>query len=238
MPSTARRATLIGELDSISTLDSQPIQSGLKLNKAQSMIDLKSNSMSSLYIPGDVIGNGSFGVIRKVTRKSDGLILARKELNYGRMDERDLKQLTEEVNILEKLGNNDNIVGYYERYVDKPNNMLYILMEYCPSGDLAGLIQRTRKAGFVFIIISTIMILTSGWIDRAIISEDVVWAYLAQLTLALYDCHSETDQNGQRKPVILHRDIKPENGKSVVCLSAYLLYEDELIHLSIYSLPR
>ncbi|KAK4057339.1 hypothetical protein OIO90_001836 [Microbotryomycetes sp. JL221] len=49
------------------------------------------------YEAGDVIGTGSFGVIRKVKRKADGLILARKELNYGRMDERDLKQLTEEV---------------------------------------------------------------------------------------------------------------------------------------------
>lgn len=87
------------------------------------------------------------------------------------MDERDLKQLTEEVyatlylrffhdqtrlcwrerdhlrNILEQLGSNDNIVRYYERFVDKPNNMLYILMEYCEGGDLAGVIQRCRKTG-------------------------------------------------------------------------------------------
>ena len=94
-------------------------------------------------------------------------ILARKELNYGRMDERDLKQLTEEVyvshrslvqcqahslryrNILEQLGSNDNIVRYHERFVDKPNNMLYILMEYCEGGDLAGVIQRCRKSGSV-----------------------------------------------------------------------------------------
>ena len=46
------------------------------------------------------------------------------------------------------------------------------------------------------------------------LSEDVVWAYLAQITLALYDCHSEVDSNGKRKPIILHRDIKPENGTS------------------------
>ena len=50
--------------------------------------------------------------------------------------------------------------------------------------------------------------------DRTVLSEDVVWAYLAQITLALYDCHSEVDSNGKRKPIILHRDIKPENGQS------------------------
>ncbi|GAA6000065.1 hypothetical protein JCM5350_006128, partial [Sporobolomyces pararoseus] len=151
-----------------------------------------SQSMDEAYASGDVIGTGSFGIIRKVTRRADGRVLARKELNYGRMDERDLKQLTEEVNILEQLGSNDNIVRYYERFVDKPNNMLYILMEYCEGGDLAGVIQRCRKTG-------------------CLLPEDVVWAYLTQITLALHDCHSEMDLNGKRKPVILHRDIKPEN---------------------------
>lgn len=52
-------------------------------------------------------------------------------------------------NILEQLGSNDNIVRYYERFVDKPNNMLYILMEYCEGGDLSGVIQRCRKTGYV-----------------------------------------------------------------------------------------
>ncbi|GAA5979101.1 hypothetical protein JCM11641_004973 [Rhodosporidiobolus odoratus] len=149
-------------------------------------------SMEEAYEAGDVIGTGSFGIIRKVTRRVDGRVLARKELNYGRMDERDLKQLTEEVNILEQLGSNDNIVRYYERFVDKPNNMLYILMEYCEGGDLAGVINRCRKTGCV-------------------LPEDVVWAYLTQITMALHDCHSEVDERGQRKTVILHRDIKPEN---------------------------
>ncbi|KAL8280744.1 hypothetical protein RQP46_006748 [Phenoliferia psychrophenolica] len=167
------------------------------------------------YEASDVIGTGSFGVIRKVKRRADGMILARKELNYGRMDERDIRQLTEEVygfslrtglaglpgpdgyllahsNILEQLGSNDNIVRYYERFVDKPNNMLYILMEYCEGGDLAGVIQRCRQGG-------------------SYLNEELVWSYLAQITLALYDCHSEVDKQGRPKAVILHRDIKPEN---------------------------
>lgn len=38
---------------------------------------------------------------------------------------------------------------YYERFVDKPNNMLYILMEYCEGGDLAQVIQRNRRSGCV-----------------------------------------------------------------------------------------
>lgn len=74
-----------------------------------------------LYDPLDVIGNGSFGIIRKVRRKSDGLvcisslptklffiyiltcvysqIFARKELNFERMTERDRKQIVAEVSV-------------------------------------------------------------------------------------------------------------------------------------------
>lgn len=86
-------------------------------------------SMDAQFEPLEVIGKGTFGIIRKVRRKADGLILARKELNYGRMDERDLRQLGEEVNILQNIGSNEYIVRYHERYVDKQNFMLYILME-------------------------------------------------------------------------------------------------------------
>ena len=54
--------------------------------------------------------------------------------------------------------------------------------------------------------------LTQLWRSRSYLNEELVWSYLAQITLALYDCHSEVDKQGRSKPVILHRDIKPENG--------------------------
>ncbi|KAH9807610.1 NEK protein kinase [Melampsora americana] len=152
-------------------------------------------SMDTQFEPLDIIGTGSFGIIRKVRRIHDGLILARKELNYGRMDERDLRQLGEEVNILQNLRGNDHIVKYFERYVDKQNFMLYILMEYCSQGDLAAVISRCRR-------------------DQVHLSEDTIWSYLAQITTALLDCHSaemSSEEGGKKKPIILHRDIKPEN---------------------------
>jgi NIMA (never in mitosis gene a)-related kinase len=65
------------------------------------------------YEPLDVIGNGSFGIIRKVKRKQDGIVsfplvdplrplntsqmLARKEIDFERMNERDRKQVVAEV---------------------------------------------------------------------------------------------------------------------------------------------
>ena len=73
----------------------------------------------------DVIGNGTFGLIRKVRRKSDGMLFARKELNFERMNERDRKHIVSEVNILRTL-QHDNVVRYEERYVDTENGILYL----------------------------------------------------------------------------------------------------------------
>jgi NIMA (never in mitosis gene a)-related kinase len=43
------------------------------------------------------IGKGSFGVISKVIRKSDGQEFAMKQIDYGKMTDKDKKQILAEV---------------------------------------------------------------------------------------------------------------------------------------------
>ncbi|KAI3622539.1 other nek protein kinase [Moniliophthora roreri] len=158
------------------------------------------------YEPLDVIGNGSFGIIRKVRRKSDGSIYARKELNFERMSERDRKQIVAEVNILKEL-NHEHIVRYHDRYVDRDAGILYILMEYCGGGDLSSVIKQAQR-------------------HNRPVPEDTIWNYFMQILLALQHCHHPnghgrngsggTGQAGgfeenQRRTQILHRDLKPDN---------------------------
>ncbi|KAB5595140.1 Serine/Threonine kinase catalytic domain containing protein [Ceratobasidium theobromae] len=152
------------------------------------------------YEAGEVVGNGSFGLIRKVRRKADGALFARKELNFERMTERDRKQIVAEVNILKDL-KHDHIVRYHDRYVDRDNGILYILMEYCGGGDLSGAIKQMRR-------------------QNKHIAEDTIWSYFAQILLALHHCHfpnSKLSAEGSNivspRPTqqILHRDLKPEN---------------------------
>ncbi|KAI0058716.1 kinase-like protein [Artomyces pyxidatus] len=162
-----------------------------------------SSSFLDLYEPLDVIGNGSFGIIRKVRRKSDGIILARKELNFERMSERDRKQIVAEVNILKDL-DHPHIVRYHDRHVDREAGMLYILMEYCGGGDLSTVINLAQKHGRP-------------------ISEEMVWNYFMQILLALQYCHhphghartgstgSDAGEGRERRAQILHRDLKPDN---------------------------
>ena len=67
------------------------------------------------------IGKGSFGKVSKIKRKNDGRILVWKELNYGRMGEKEKQQLVSEVNILREL-RHPNIVRYYDRIIDKESS--------------------------------------------------------------------------------------------------------------------
>ncbi|KAJ3371786.1 Serine/threonine-protein kinase Nek2 [Kappamyces sp. JEL0680] len=111
------------------------------------------------------------------------------------MSEKEKIQLVAEVNILRELKHN-NIVRYYERFVDREQCLIYIIMgmckkrciyaiEYCEGGDLAAVIKRCQK-------------------EKRYIPEDVVWNLFAQLIQALHECHKSASH-----AMILHRDIKP-----------------------------
>lgn len=172
------------------------------------------------YTPGEVIGTGSFGIIRKVTRLSDNQIFARKELNFERMSDRDRKQIVSEVNILKDL-HHEHIVRYHDRYVDREGGTIYILMEYCGGGDLSGVIKGAVRSG-------------------RLIPEDTVWSYFMQILLALSHCHhppassggghgrtssaGSGGEEGGRRAQILHRDLKPDNGASPLLFLPPLSY--------------
>eukprot|EP00954_Amorphochlora_amoebiformis_P028301 1391463-Amorphochlora_amoeboformis.AAC.1 len=87
-----------------------------------------------------VIGKGTFGRVSKVQRRSDGMILAWKELYYGDMSEKEKQQLVAEVNILREL-QHSNIVKYYDRVIDRTTKKIYVVMEFCAGGDLATYIK-------------------------------------------------------------------------------------------------
>ena len=141
--------------------------------------------MTDEYEPISLIGKGNFGSISKIRRKRDGKILVWKELNYGSMKEKYKRHISSEINILKEL-HHPNIVKYYDRLIDKENTKIYIIMEYCPGGDLSQLIKKYRQS-------------------KQYISEDNIWKIFSQVVSALYACH--TNKNGK----ILHRDIKPSN---------------------------
>jgi serine/threonine protein kinase len=71
-----------------------------------------------------------------------------KQTNYGGMNDKEKQQLINEVNILREL-KHENIVRCFDKFVDKRNTSIYLVMEYCKGGDLGKLIQKCRvPAGY------------------------------------------------------------------------------------------
>ena len=104
------------------------------------------------------IGKGSFGVVSKIKRKSDGRTLVWKELNYGKMSDKEKQMLVSEVNILREL-RHPSIVKYYDRIIDKSTSNIYIIMELCEGGDIAKMIKGCKA-------------------KRTNFSEDFIWTIL------------------------------------------------------------
>ncbi|ORY67413.1 NIMA-like protein kinase [Pseudomassariella vexata] len=163
---------------------------------------------SDKYEVLEKIGHGSFGIIRKVRRKTDGMVLCRKEISYLKMSQKEREQLHAEFQILSTL-RHPNIVGYYHREHLKLSQDLHLYMEYCGNGDLGRVIRDLS--------------LKNQYADEAF-----VWSIFAQLVTALYRCHYGVDPPEVGKDVlglgpiarpkaptggmtILHRDLKPEN---------------------------
>ncbi|EDK31484.1 Serine/Threonine kinase domain protein (macronuclear) [Tetrahymena thermophila SB210] len=128
------------------------------------------------------IGAGQFGKVVKIKRKSDNKILVWKQLEYGKMDEKEKSQLVAEVNILREI-RHPNVVRYYDRIIDKQNQHIYIIMEYCEGGDLAAFLKNLKK-------------------EKETIPEEAIWRIFMQIVLALHEIHHKK---------IMHRDLKPAN---------------------------
>lgn len=157
------------------------------------------------YEPLEVIGHGSFGVIRKVRRTTDGAILVRKEIGYRSMNQKERTQLIAEFRILKSL-HHPNIVQYLHHEHIHDLHEVHLYQEYCSDGDLSGLIRAYKSQGLNP-------------------PEHDVWTIFTQLVLALYRCHYMADahqpswlfgDDGSPLPqqpasFVLHRDIKPEN---------------------------
>ena len=172
-------------------------------------------------------GRGSFGICKKVRRKTDGKvrtiaicsdrsslttaqILCRKEIEYFKMGQKEREQLHAEISILSSL-RHPNIVGYYNRDHLKTTQHLHIYMEYCGGGDLSRIITDLVK-------------------NNQFAEEAFVWSIFAQLAVALYRCHygknapdvgdnvmapprKETGLRTKNQVTIIHRDLKPDNGQ-------------------------
>ena len=111
----------------------------------KSLIDIKINLKNFVlqrnenpyekYEKISLLGSGSFGDVYKVKRKKNNAIRALKEINKKYLKEINASnELKNEINILKEI-DHPNILKIYEFFED--NEKLYIVMEFCDSGDIS-----------------------------------------------------------------------------------------------------
>ncbi|CAG9330283.1 unnamed protein product [Blepharisma stoltei] len=114
----------------------------------------------------DQIGSGSFGTVYKVQKRNgDQQEYAMKSLSKANLQrQKQLKYAISECRIMKQL-KHPFIVTLY--YAFQTTQYLYLILEYCPNGDLLGLLESNK-----------------------IIEENIAKFYLAEVILALEYLHS------------------------------------------------
>jgi NIMA (never in mitosis gene a)-related kinase len=132
------------------------------------------------YIIEKEIGQGTFGFVYKATKKNDKKVYAIKQIPIRNVPENYKEQFKKEAEILSQI-ESKYVVKYYQSFEE--DNKLYIVMEYCPKGDLNDFIENEKK-------------------KKKKLNEDLILKLFIKMTLGLAELH---------KKKILHRDLKTLN---------------------------
>ena len=89
--------------------------------------------MTNFYIQGEVLGQGNFGKVWKVTHKKSKMVRAMKQIKKSALVKEDEERLFNEMNILKTL-DHPHIVKLFELYQD--SRCYYLITEYLSGGEL------------------------------------------------------------------------------------------------------
>ncbi|KAL4502417.1 hypothetical protein ABPG72_012004 [Tetrahymena utriculariae] len=113
------------------------------------------------------LGQGSYGVVYKGRKKSDGKFYVIKEINMKFMDQKQKQDAINEGNLLKHL-ESPYVVKYYDMFLEQ--NDLYIVMEFCENGDLLQYIKKQKNQ---------------------FINENKIWLFFLQMLLGLHNIHQQ-----------------------------------------------
>ncbi|EAU91501.2 AGC/NDR protein kinase [Coprinopsis cinerea okayama7 len=159
---------------------------------------------ASAFIKLKTIGHGAFGVVSLVKEKSSGNLYAMKQMRKADMlrkgqegHVRAERDILKSASLVHSPGGAEWIVRLHYSFQDRDN--LYLILEYMGGGDLLNLL-----------------------IERDIFEEDFTRFYVAEMILAIEQCH---------KHGFIHRDIKPDNFLFDPEGHIKLNYEQQRLHL-------
>ncbi|CAK91481.1 unnamed protein product (macronuclear) [Paramecium tetraurelia] len=154
---------------SIGSMSSLTVRMGIEL-----FVNLKKASINKVYTFGQVLGQGAFGKVWKVTHKTTGLIRAMKQIKKSELIKEDEQKLFQEMHILKNL-DHPHIVKLYELYQDQNN--YYMITEYLSGGEL---FERIKK--------------------MQVFTEKRASELIRQILLAINYCHDQKIVHRDLKP--------------------------------------
>ncbi|KAF5325825.1 hypothetical protein D9611_000036 [Ephemerocybe angulata] len=181
-----RRLAMEKEMETMNLTPGQKehLRSRWQQNETEYLRQTRQKLDASAFVKLKTIGHGAFGVVSLVKEKSSGKLYAMKQMRKADMlrkgqeghvrAERDILKSASSVH---SPGGGDWIVRLWYSFQDRDN--LYLVLEYMGGGDLLNLL-----------------------IERDVFEEDFTRFYVAEMILAIEQCH---------KHGFIHRDIKPDN---------------------------
>ena len=97
------------------------------------------SNINNIYEIKKTVGKGKFGQVKLGIHKESGKQVAIKIINKKHLEVTDLEQIKSEIDIL-KIAKHPNIIKLYDVYENE--KYIYIIMEYCPGGDLFSYIEK------------------------------------------------------------------------------------------------
>lgn len=131
----------------------------------------------------EIIGHGTFSIVKKCIRLSDKQLFAVKIINKNRLTKNELLLIKNEVYLLKNIINHPNIICIIDFFESK--KYLRIVLELCQSNDLYDVITKYKNN-----------------INIKKMNETVAAKIICSIIFALKYLHNLG---------IVHRDLKPEN---------------------------
>ena len=198
--------------------------------KTDSLIRAYNFSPYQIYDELSSLGEGAYGQVKKVCLKNNKqTIRAMKIISKQNVIEGELEKLFEEIEILRKL-EHPNIMKIYEYFIDENN--IYIISEFCDSGDLLGKLNKLHTMREVIVkylmiqILDALSYLHSNRVFHGDIKLENIMLYKTTRKKSKRFTTISKELNFNLK---LQKDIDNKKGKISPVVEEMSLYEIKLI---------